>query len=77
MAKKDEAGCEVQCPVYELLQCLCGKETVGTKVLEHFNNARVEALLGIRALIDGRIEQIQKKPKAAGRSRRIKVTEKA
>lgn len=77
MAKQAEESCEVKCPVYELMQCLCGKDTVGSKMLEHFDNARVEVLLGIRELLDSRIEELQKKPKSGSGSRRIKVTEKA
>ena len=77
MAKHTEQGCDVTCPIYELLQSLCGKEGPGSKMLEHFNNARVEVLLGVRELIDSRIEELQKQPKAGRRSRRIKVTEKA
>ncbi|MFC1806623.1 hypothetical protein ACFL09_06575 [Planctomycetota bacterium] len=77
MAKTTDESCETKCPIYELMECLCGKDTAGSKVLEHFNNARVEVLLGVRELIDGRIEELQKKPKSGKRSRRIKVTEKA
>ena len=76
MAKQTEESCDVKCPIYELMQCLCGRDTAGSKMVEHLNNAHVEVLMGIRELIDSRIDELQKKPKG-GRSRRIKVTEKA
>lgn len=81
MAKKtteQEPCAEVRCPIYEMMQYLCGKDTVGSKVLEHLSNARTEVLLGIRELIDARIEELQKKkPESGGKSKRIKVTEKS
>jgi len=81
MAKKtdDEDVCEVKCPIFELLRCLCGKDTAGSRALEHLNSAQVEVLLGIRELLDARIDELQKKGGKGkpARSRRIKVTEKA
>ena len=81
MAKKtdDEDVCEAKCPILELMRCLCGKDTAGSRAIEHLNNAHVEVLLGIRELLDARIEELQKKggKDKPAHSRRIKVTEKA
>ncbi|MFW6163938.1 MAG: hypothetical protein ACODAJ_14305 [Planctomycetota bacterium] len=76
--KNDEEPCaELRCPIYEMMQCLCGKDTVGSRVLEHLENAHKEVLLGIREVIDARIEELDKdKPASSGKARRIKVTEK-
>ena len=76
MAKKANERPEIKCPVYELLEKLCGKGKSSTKFVEHLKNAHVEVLLALRGLIDERIEHVRGEAKPQGRSRRIKVTEK-
>jgi len=78
MAKKAEESCTVNCPIYDLIQCVWGKNKPASKVAEHLSNARVEVLLAVRSMIDSRIEELRgkAKAKAGGRTRRIKVTEK-
>ena len=74
MAKQAEEPCEVKCPIYDLVQSLCGKNKVGSEVMDHLNNAKVEVLMAVRSVIDARIEDIKAKPKQGTGSRRIKVT---
>jgi len=74
MAKQAEEPCEVKCPIYDLVQSLCGKNKVGSQMMEHLNNAKVEVLLAVRSVIDARIDDLKAKPKPGGGSRRIKVT---
>ena len=76
MAKQADERPELKCPIYELLEKLCGKGKRSTKFAEHLKNAHVEVLLAIRDLIDERIEQVRAKATPKGRSRRIKVSEK-
>ena len=74
MAKQAEEPCEVKCPIYDLIQCVCGKHKAGSKVMEHLNSAKVEVLMAVRSVIDARIDELQKKASPSGGSRRIKVT---
>ena len=43
------------------------------KTIHHFYNARKEMLLALRALIDAKIEALEKKEKKAARGKKIKV----
>jgi hypothetical protein len=56
-ADKDEA---FVCPVCVLLSCVRDLVDTESPVFKHMNNARVEFLEGIKALIDARIQAIKK-----------------
>jgi hypothetical protein len=56
-ADKDEA---FVCPVCVLLGCVRDLVDTESPVFKHMNNARVEFLEGIKALIDARIQTIKK-----------------
>ena len=68
-ADKDEA---FVCPVCVLLSCVRDLVDTGSPVFKHMNNARVEFLEGIKALIDARI-QVIKKGTGSKRSRLMKI----
>jgi hypothetical protein len=68
-ADKDEA---FVCPVCVLLGCVRDLVDTESPVCEHMNNARVEFLEGIKALIDARIQAI-KKGTGSKRSRLMKI----
>jgi hypothetical protein len=76
MAKKESEACEVRCPVYEVLQHLCGKGKCATPFFDHLKNAKVELLMAVRSLIDTRIDELRKKSKEREGAQRIKITEK-
>jgi hypothetical protein len=56
-ADKDEA---FVCPVWLLLGCIRDLADTESPFFKHMNNARVEFLEGIKALIDARIQAIKK-----------------
>lgn len=68
-ADKDEA---FVCPVCVLLGCVRDLVDTESSVFKHMNNARVEFLEGIKALIDARIQAI-KKGTGSKRSRLMKI----
>ena len=68
-ADKDEA---FVCPVCVLLSCVRDLVDTESPVFKHMNNARVEFLEGIKALIDARI-QVIKKGTGSKRSRLMKI----
>jgi hypothetical protein len=68
-ADKDEA---FVCPVCVLLSCVRDLVDTESPVFKHMNNARVEFLEGIKALIDARIQAI-KKGTGSKRSRLMKI----
>ena len=68
-ADKDEA---FVCPVCVLLGCVRDLVDTESPVFKHMNNARVEFLEGIKALIDARIKAI-KKGTGSKRSRLMKI----
>jgi hypothetical protein len=68
-ADKDEA---FVCPVCVLLGCVRDLVDTESPVFKHMNNARVEFLEGIKALIDARI-QVIKKGTGSKRSRLMKI----
>ncbi len=68
-ADKDEA---FVCPVCVLLGCVRDLVDTESPVFKHMNNARVEFLEGIKALIDGRIQAI-KRETGSKRSRLMKI----
>ena len=75
MAKQGNEPGEVKCPLYQLLDALCGRRAACGEFATHLRNARVELLLAVRSLIDRRIDALRGQPKAAPRASRIKVTE--
>jgi hypothetical protein len=68
-ADKDEA---FVCPVGVLLGCVRDLVDTESPVFKHMNNARVEFLEGIKALIDARIQAI-KKGTGSKKSRLMKI----
>lgn len=76
MAKKPDERPEFRCPIYELLEKLCGKKKFSSEFVEHLEKAHVEVLLAVRSLIDQRVEHLRRGPGSKPQSRRIKVTEK-
>jgi hypothetical protein len=68
-ADKDEA---FVCPVCVLLSCVRDLVDTESPVFKHMNNARVEFLEGIKALIDARIQAI-KKETGSKRSKLMKI----
>ncbi|MFP4058483.1 MAG: hypothetical protein ACLF0G_16575 [Candidatus Brocadiia bacterium] len=74
MAKRQSEPVEARCPVYRVLERLCG-EGERSEFVDHLRNARVEMLLAVRSLIDRRIEELKAKPakKSAGKSRSKRI----
>jgi hypothetical protein len=66
-ADKDEA---FVCPVCLLMNCVRDLADRESPFFEHMNNARVEFLEGIKALVDSRIQAIKK----GARSKRSRLT---
>ena len=60
------------CPVCVLLSCVRDLVDTESSFFEHMNNARVEFLEGIKALIDARIQAI-KKGTASKKSKLTKI----
>ena len=67
----EEKQCE--CPLCALRECF-DRARQGNKGLEHFHNAQVEFLRGVRALLDEGIQWMEKKtPDKEARATKIRV----
>lgn len=75
MPKQPSESREFRCPVYEVLDRLCGKGKCASEFVEHLTKAHVEVLLAVRSLIDQRVEHLTREGKAKPHAQRIKVTE--
>ena len=73
MAKKGNEEGEVRCPLSELFDALCGKESAAGEFVQHLRNARVEVLLAVRGLIDRKIEKLRSKSSPSPKARKIEV----
>ena len=75
MAKKEDDGNGVTCPICQMLECLSErrKKAKASKFVEHLRNAHVEVLMAVRSLVDSHIEAVKAEPKAKPQPRRIQV----
>jgi len=77
MAKQATERREFQCPVYEILDRLCGKGKRPSEFADHIRKAQVELLLAVRSVLDRQIDALSGEGKEKAKARRIKVTEKS
>ncbi len=68
-----EKADDFACPVCLLGGCLKELVDTGSPFFAHMNNARIEFLEGIKALIDTRIESIKKGARSRRRSKLKKI----
>jgi hypothetical protein len=73
MSKEKHEKDMAYCPVGRFFMDLEKVAGSKSKFFEHLNNSRIEFLRGIRALVDERIEKLEKKARKRGEKKADKI----